>query len=91
MLDNASNNDSAVTMIREKMGFNPTHRRLRCGPHTLNLISQTLLWGIDADAYDNDVGEVFALKEEHKLTREWRSDGPLGILLGIINYIKTPQ
>jgi hypothetical protein len=41
-----------------------------CGPHTLNLIGQTLLWGIDADAYDNKVGEVFALEEEHKLMRK---------------------
>jgi hypothetical protein len=22
---------------------------------------------------------------------EWRRDGPLGVLLGIVNYIKTPQ
>jgi hypothetical protein len=90
VLNNASNNDSAVTAIGEKMGFNPTHRRLRCGPHTLNLIGQTLLWGIDADVYDNDGSEVFALEEEHRLMREWRSDGPLDVLLGIINYIKTP-
>ena len=23
--------------------------------------------------------------------KEWRSDGPLGVLLAVINYIKTPQ
>jgi hypothetical protein len=23
--------------------------------------------------------------------REWRKDGPLGVLLDVINYIKTPQ
>jgi hypothetical protein len=37
------------------------------------------------------VGEVVAVHEEHKLMSEWRSDGPLGVLLGVINYIKTPQ
>jgi hypothetical protein len=37
------------------------------------------------------VGEVVAVDEEHKLMNEWRSDGPLGVLLGVINYIKTPQ
>ena len=23
--------------------------------------------------------------------RTWRQDGPLGVLLGVISYIKTPQ
>jgi hypothetical protein len=43
ILDNASNNNSAVLAIAQKMGFSATDRRLRCGPHTLNLIGQRLL------------------------------------------------
>jgi hypothetical protein len=43
VLDNASNNDSAVAAIAQKMDFDATHRRIRCGPHTLNLIGQVLL------------------------------------------------
>jgi hypothetical protein len=73
------------------MSFNATHRRLRCGPHTLNLIGQTLLWGKDGDAYNNNVSEVVAVDKEHKLMSEWRSNGPLGVLLAVINYIKTLQ
>ena len=23
--------------------------------------------------------------------RDWRYNGPLGVLLGVVNYIKTPQ
>jgi hypothetical protein len=42
-LDNASNNDTAIASIANKMGFVATERRLRCGPHTLNLVGQTLL------------------------------------------------
>jgi hypothetical protein len=43
VLDNASNNDTAIASLAQKISFNVTHRRLRCGPHTLNLIGQTLL------------------------------------------------
>jgi hypothetical protein len=88
MLDNASNNNSAVLALAQTMGFNATHRRLRCGPHTLNLIGQMLLWGKDSKAYDNNASK-FADEDEYM--SEWRRDGPLGVLLGVVNYIKTPQ
>jgi hypothetical protein len=57
VLDNASNNNSAVLALAQTIGFNAIHRRLRCGPHTINLISQMLLWGKDSQAYDNDASE----------------------------------
>jgi hypothetical protein len=88
VLDNASNNDSAVLAIAQKMGFNATYRRLRCGPHTLNLIGQVLLWGKDTNAYDNTASE---LTDKNWFMRDWRRDGALGVLLSVINYIKTPQ
>jgi hypothetical protein len=88
VLDNASNNDTTVDEIAEVMGFNAAHRRLRCGPHTLNLIGQTLLWGKDSDAFDNDVRQH---TEESESMKDWRRDGPLGVLLAVIKYIKTPQ
>jgi hypothetical protein len=90
-LDNASNNDTAIASLAQKMSFNATHLHLRCGPHTVILIGQTLLWGKDGDAYDNNVGEVVAVDKEHKLIIEWRSDGPFGVLLVVINFIKIPQ
>jgi hypothetical protein len=88
VLDNASNNDSAVLALAQTMGFNAIHRRLRCGPHTINLIGQMLLWGKDSQAYDNDASEF---PDEDEYMSEWRRDGPLGVLLGVVNYIKTPQ
>jgi hypothetical protein len=54
VLDNATNNDAAIATISRKIGFDPAHRRLCCAPHTLNLIGQTLLWGRNPEAYDND-------------------------------------
>ena len=88
VLDNASNNDSAVAAISQKLGFSASDRRHRCGPHTLNLVGQRLLWGQDEDAYDNNKRE---LTDETEFMDEWRRDGPLGVLLSVINYIKTPQ
>jgi hypothetical protein len=58
MLNNALNNDNAVASIADEMGFNPTYRRLCCGPYTLNLVGQTLLWGSNLDAYNNDEGDL---------------------------------
>ncbi|KAI1676349.1 hypothetical protein KJE20_14078, partial [Pyrenophora tritici-repentis] len=69
VLDNASSNDTTIVSLAQKMSFNATYRRLRCGPRTLNLISQTLLWGKDSDTYDNYVSEVVTVDTEHKLMR----------------------
>ncbi|KAI0615791.1 hypothetical protein TUN199_12282, partial [Pyrenophora tritici-repentis] len=65
-----------------------TERRLRCGPHTLNLIGQMLLWGEEKESYDNE--ETERVNEAENMAT-WRGDGPLGVLLAVINYIKTPQ
>ncbi|KNG47916.1 ribonuclease h-like protein, partial [Stemphylium lycopersici] len=57
-LDNATNNHSAVAAIASEMGFITAHRRLRCAPHTLSLVGQMLLWGVNPDAYDNEEGNL---------------------------------
>jgi hypothetical protein len=88
VLDNAYANDTAIAKLGELYGFEPRHRRLRCGPHTLNLIGQMLIFGYDAQAYNNNADEH---KTETAYLREWRQNGPLGVLIDIINYIKTPQ
>ena len=88
VLDNASNNDTAVAALARSFDFIPSHRRLRCGPHTLNLVGKMIIFGRDKGAYDNASGN---LDDEEKFLQEWRKDGPLGTLIAIINYIKTPQ
>ena len=87
ILDNVANNDTAIAVVAEIYNFLPVHRRLRCGPYTLNLIGQTLLWGNNQQAYDNTPEE---LSDEVRFMREWRKDSPLSVLLDVINYIKTP-
>ncbi|KAG9380647.1 hypothetical protein A1F94_007967 [Pyrenophora tritici-repentis] len=47
-----------------------------------------IIFGFDKDAYDNDQDEH---KTEAAYLQEWRQQGPLGVLIDIINYIQTPQ
>lgn len=68
--------------------FNAAHRRLRCGPHTLNLIGQVIIFGKNKEAYDNAAEEHAS---EQAFMAPWRRDGPLGVLMDVFNYIKTPQ
>jgi len=88
VLDNATSNDTAITALARHNGFIPSHRRLRCGPHTLNLVGQAIMFGKDRAAYENEVEKH---KDEEEFMDEWRKDGPLGVLIDVINYIKTPQ
>lgn len=89
VLDNASNNDTTIAAVAREFGdFNPTQRRLRCGPHTINLIGQALLFGNNKDAYDNAAEHI---NDEEAFIAAWRKHGALGTLLSVITYIKTPQ
>jgi hypothetical protein len=88
VLDNTYNNNTTIATIALKIGFNATERRLRCGPYTLNLIGQMLLWGEEKESYGNDESERV---NEAENMATWRTDGPLGVLLAVINYIKTPH
>jgi hypothetical protein len=88
VLDNAASNDVAIEYLAQKYGFIASWQRLRCGPHTLNLVGQTVMFGKDKDAYDNDPRHE---KDEEKFMAEWRRLGPLGVFLDIINYISTPK
>jgi hypothetical protein len=92
VLDNASNNDSTIRELGHlsKLDFDPVHRRLCCGPHTLNLIGQVLLWGKHGEAFNNDHASS-DIAEETQLMKDWRRNGPLGVLLGVVNFIKTLQ
>lgn len=53
VLDNAGSNNTAVELIAETYGFNPLHRRLRCGPHTINLAGQTIIFGVNKESFSN--------------------------------------
>ena len=88
MLDNAPNNDVAIETLAKHYGFTASWQRLRCGPHTLNLLGQTIMFCKDKDAYDNDPEHE---KTEEKIMAEWRRLRPSGVFLDVISYISTPR
>jgi hypothetical protein len=54
MLDNAFNNDTAIAALRARFRFKSKHRRLRCSAYTINLVSQSIIFGSNKDAFNND-------------------------------------
>lgn len=88
VLDNARSNDVAIATLASTYDFNASHRRVRCGPHTINLIGQTMIWGKNSDAYNNETEHY---DDEERFLQDWRTDGPLGVLLEVLSYVKTPQ
>ncbi|KAG9381621.1 Dimer-Tnp-hAT domain containing protein [Pyrenophora tritici-repentis] len=84
VLDNASNNDTAVESLAEEFGFIASERRLRCCCHILNLSAQLVIWGKDRSAYENEAAH---LEEEEKYMDEWRKYGPVGVLFDVIASI----
>jgi hypothetical protein len=53
VLNNASNNNTAVAALTRSFNFILSYQRLRCGPYTLNLVSQIIIFGRDKGAYNN--------------------------------------
>ncbi|KAI0569426.1 hypothetical protein Alg130_11650 [Pyrenophora tritici-repentis] len=51
------------------------------GAHTGEAIAKAISMTLSAYGYST----------EEQYMREWRKDGPIGVLVDIINYIKTPQ
>ncbi|KAF7453354.1 hypothetical protein A1F99_006120 [Pyrenophora tritici-repentis] len=67
VLDNAHNNNTTINTLALQIGFSATERRLRCGPYTLNLIGQMLLWGEEKESYDNEETERRDVNKQVKL------------------------
>lgn len=88
VLDNATNNDTAVEALATEYNFDATSRRLRCCCHIINLGAQVVIWGQDRDAFEN---EAEHLDQEEKELKVWRKYGPLGVLFDTIAAICTPQ
>ncbi|PZC87942.1 hypothetical protein A1F95_11148, partial [Pyrenophora tritici-repentis] len=70
VLNNASNNDTAVKSLAEEFNFTTSERRLRCCCHILNLGAQLVIWGKDRSAYENDAAH---LNDEEKYIDKWRN------------------
>jgi hypothetical protein len=75
VLDNASNNDTAIETIAEHFELDPNQRRLRCAGHVINLIARHLLFGFDKNLFELEGTMPANLKIE---LQRWRRCGPIG-------------
>lgn len=81
-LDNAENNDTAMEVIGAELGFNGKARRGRCFGHILNLAAKAILFGKNAEAFEQQLSGAEALSDaEHEL---WRKKGPVGKLHNLV-------
>jgi hypothetical protein len=87
-LVNAANNDTTVTALANMYNFSSHERCVRCACHSINLVGQTVIFGADKDAFNNDASQ---LGVEKKYLREWREKGPIGALVDLVHLISTPQ
>ena len=83
--DNADNNDTCLDALSAELGFNKVQRRLRCSGHIINLVARSILFGADADAFEEDCQADKEIQEEVRL---WRAKGPIGKLHNIVHWVK---
>ncbi|XWX00767.1 hypothetical protein V2A60_008788 [Cordyceps javanica] len=83
--DNAESNDTCLDHLAVELGFNKQQRRLRCSGHIINLVARSILFGTDADAFEEDCQ---AEKEIQDDVRLWRTKGPIGKLHNTIHWVQ---
>lgn len=92
VLDNASNNDTALEELGKLLGKSPQwvkHRRLRCLGHIMNLIARALLFGEEKNIWEAQSQLQTSCQGEVQL---WRKLGPIGKLHNLVKWVKkSPQ
>ncbi|KPA35844.1 transposase [Fusarium langsethiae] len=83
--DNAESNDTCLEELATELGFNKQHHRLRCCGHIINLVARSILFGTDADAFEEDCQADKELQDEMRL---WRAKGPIGKLHNIVHWVQ---
>lgn len=81
VLDNASNNDTAMEAIGNEYEFSPEEKRLRCMGHIINLAVQDFLFAEVAGEIEQDQNE------STRSHAAWRKRGPVGKAHVIVRLI----
>ena len=81
MLDNATNNNIAMTAIIKGFNFNLIKRRLRYLGHIINIIAHHLLYSYNLDLFK---AEDIVLKDIKAQLQTWRKRGPVGKAYNLI-------
>ena len=97
VLDNASNNDTAMASISENFhslgkNFPFISHHLHCFGHVINLVVKAFLWGKELNAFEKDLLTQEMQEMEIRNLMAWRKKGPMGKLHNICIWItRNPQ
>lgn len=83
VLDNATNNDTAVEILAQEFGLDPAQCRLRCWGHTVNLVVKALLFGEGLTAFQKELSDA----GDDESFDIWRRQHAIGKLHNIVRYI----
>lgn len=84
VLDNATNNNTALVQLSLTISFDPLKRRLRCAGHLINLAAEAFL---DGDHPSDIEARIRAERTETAKLKLWREKGPIGQLHNTVFYI----
>jgi hypothetical protein len=84
MTNNATNDDTCIEALSLEHNFNPLYQRLRCSGYKITLVARAMLWGIDEEAFENELVAVDL--KDHDLSI-WRKKGPLSKMRNTIIWI----
>jgi hypothetical protein len=86
MLDNATNNDTAITAIIKEFDFDLIKRRLHYLGHIINIIARHLLYGYNLDLFK---AEDVVPKDIKAQLQTWRKRGLVGKAYNLIIWVYT--
>jgi hypothetical protein len=96
--NNAGNNDTCIRTILNAISpdSDPSHCRMRCYGHVINLAAKAFLFGDDPVAFELEIENAEKLKleirHEQELLMLWRKRGSVGKLHNLILWIRrSPQ
>lgn len=83
MMDNATDNDSALEELASRFDIDVDHARLRCLGHIINLVVKALLFGKGVSKFERQLAGA----SDDEAFKIWNSRGPIGKLHNICVYI----
>jgi hypothetical protein len=103
--DNATNNDTALKLLSNRLVLNPVKQQLRCAGHVLHLVCKAILYGVDEDCVIDTLSSldsgnhsftaVSAFEDTLHAANEqakltvWRKKGAISKLHNLIVHIKA--
>lgn len=82
VLDNARNNDTAMEQLGHSLGFDDKAHHCRCIRHIIYLAAKALLFGNDADAFEEQLCSAALMSRDYYTI--WRAKGLVGKLHNLV-------